>query len=175
MVGSLGSDLVTLAKLSLYIARFNFHTVDCSNMKVFDESMRGLFRLSGLEGQPTGTVFTVSIWEIGDLSCVILYHCILQADDIENKLILETLNSILAIGDVPTLFSNDEVDGLLEVIICHVRSYWSCDCCIVLGTGAINQERFSKPSCQCNGLLHFPYEKKSTQCRLLPSAHPLLT
>ena len=61
LVGSLGSDLVTLAKLSLYIARFNFHTVDCSNMKVFDESMRGLFRLSGLEGQPTGTVFTVSI------------------------------------------------------------------------------------------------------------------
>ena len=39
----------------------------------------------------------------------------LKADDLENKLILETLNSILAIGDVPTLFSNDEVDGLLEV------------------------------------------------------------
>ena len=38
-----------------------------------------------------------------------------KADDLENKLILETLNSILAIGDVPTLFSNDEVDGLLEV------------------------------------------------------------
>ena len=61
LVGSLGSDLVTLAKLSLYIARFNFHTVDCSNMKAFDESMRGLFRLSGLEGQPTATVFTVSM------------------------------------------------------------------------------------------------------------------
>ena len=41
-----------------------------------------------------------------------------QADDIENRLILETLNSMLAIGDVPTLFSNDEVDGLLEVYIC---------------------------------------------------------
>ena len=33
---------------------------------------------------------------------------------------METLNSILAIGDVPTLFSNDEVDGLLEVSIIRV-------------------------------------------------------
>ena len=62
LVGSLGSDLVTLAKLSLYIASFNFHTVDCSSMKAFDESMRGLFRLSGLEGQSTATIFTVSVW-----------------------------------------------------------------------------------------------------------------
>ena len=39
-------------------------------------------------------------------------------------MILETLtiNSILATGDVPILVSNDEVDGLLEVIIYHVAT-----------------------------------------------------
>ena len=90
-------------------------------MKAFDESMRGLFRLSGLEGQPTATVFTVSMQVYTKIveflvSFLPMYTLALpQADDIENKLILETLNSILAIGDVPTLFSNDEVDGLLEV------------------------------------------------------------
>lgn len=80
MVGSLGSELVALAKLSLYIARFNYHKVDCSSMKVFDESMRGLYRLSGLEGQPAATVFTVSVYEymyvfVSVLVCVHTYMC----------------------------------------------------------------------------------------------------
>jgi len=70
LVGSLGSELVALAKLSLYIARFNYHKVDCSNIKVFDESMRGLYRLSGLEGQPAATVFTVSVCEHMVLPCL---------------------------------------------------------------------------------------------------------
>ena len=86
------------------------------------------------------------MYEKAEIHLLPLLYCILQSDDIENKLILETLNSILAIGDVPTLFSDDEVDGLLEVIICHVCSYWSFVCCVVLGTGTINQERFPKPS-----------------------------
>ena len=72
LVGSLGSELVALAKLSLYIARFNYHKVDCSNMKVFDESMRGLYRLSGLEGQPAATVFTVSVC-VCVCACLCLY------------------------------------------------------------------------------------------------------
>ena len=64
------------------------------------------------------------MYEKAEIHLLLLFCCILQACDIENKLILETftISSILVTGDIPTLLSNDEVDGLLEIIIYHVAT-----------------------------------------------------
>ena len=79
-------------------------------MKAFDDSMKSLFRLNGLELQLTATVFTLSVWESSNPSLtIILLYTIGWREQVDT-------------GDVPTLVSNDEVDGLLEVIIYHVAT-----------------------------------------------------
>ena len=44
-------------------------------------------------------------------------HYLTQERDLSSVEILEALNSLVACGELPTLFSNDEMDGLLQVAI----------------------------------------------------------
>ena len=46
-----------------------------------------------------------------------------QEKDLGSVDVLKVLNSIFGCGELPTLFSNDELDGLLQVKAC--RMYWS--------------------------------------------------
>ena len=42
--------------------------------------------------------------------------CIFQGRDLEDTLYLDAINSLLVCGEYPHLFSNDEMDGLLQVM-----------------------------------------------------------
>jgi hypothetical protein len=42
------------------------------------------------------------------------YHT-LQEEDLSSPLVADTLNSVMACGELPTLYTNDEMEGLLQV------------------------------------------------------------
>ena len=45
-----------------------------------------------------------------DVSC----HT-MQEEDLSSPLVVDTLNSVMACGELPTLYTNDEMEGLLQV------------------------------------------------------------
>ena len=55
-------------------------------------------------------------------SCDICQTCVcvsLQESDLDSIEVLQTLNSLFSTGELPTLFSNDEMSGILQV--CPLR------------------------------------------------------
>ena len=40
---------------------------------------------------------------------------LLQEKDLSSPLVADTLNSVMSCGELPTLYTNDEMDGLLQV------------------------------------------------------------
>ena len=42
------------------------------------------------------------------------YHT-MQEEDLSSPLVADTLNSVMACGELPTLYTNDEMEGLLQV------------------------------------------------------------
>ena len=39
----------------------------------------------------------------------------MQEKDLTSPLVADTLNSVMACGELPTLYTNDEMEGLLQV------------------------------------------------------------
>ncbi len=39
----------------------------------------------------------------------------MQEEDLSSPLVADTLNSVMACGELPTLYTNDEMEGLLQV------------------------------------------------------------
>ena len=50
------------------------------------------------------------VWVIDATVC-----CIWQDENLASVEVLQMLNSLVACGELPSLFSNDEMDGLLQV------------------------------------------------------------
>lgn len=45
----------------------------------------------------------------------------MQESDLGDVRVLQALNSIVSSGELPTLFTNDELEGLLQVILLRVH------------------------------------------------------
>ncbi|CAH1799095.1 unnamed protein product [Owenia fusiformis] len=97
LIGALGSKLSTLCKLALHVADCPIHDVDCSKQNTFFDGLRSALRLSGSEGKVKTLLFT--------------------ARDLQDEIYLDAINSLLVCGEYPHLFTNDEMDGLLQAII----------------------------------------------------------
>ncbi|GFN75495.1 dynein beta chain, ciliary [Plakobranchus ocellatus] len=96
LVGAVGSHLSTLSRLALHVADIPIHKVDTSKQSNFFDGLRSAIRLSGSEGKVISLLFT--------------------ARDLEDPSYLDALNSLLISGEYPHLFSNDEMEGLLQAI-----------------------------------------------------------
>ena len=46
---------------------------------------------------------------------VISVQCYLQEKHLTSPFVADTLNSVMSCGELPTLYSNDEMEGLLQV------------------------------------------------------------
>ncbi|CAL1527205.1 unnamed protein product [Lymnaea stagnalis] len=96
LIGAVGSNLSTLCRLALHVADIPIHKIDASKQSNFFDGLRSAVRLSGSEGKVISLLFTSS--------------------DLENLIYLDAVNSLLISGEYPHLFSNDEMEGLLQAI-----------------------------------------------------------
>eukprot|EP00116_Pleurobrachia_bachei_P010936 sb/3471198/ len=93
-IGSHGNDLPMLVNLAAFIGGLEMFVVKSTKPQHFFEQARTAFRVAGSEGRP----------------CVLLVNSSIAHD--EN--LMEKLNSALLAGEIPFLFTHDEMDGLLQ-------------------------------------------------------------
>ncbi|XP_067674368.1 uncharacterized protein [Haliotis asinina] len=96
LIGAVGSHLATLCRLALHVADIPIHKVDTAKQSNFFDGLRSAIRLSGSEGKIITLMFT--------------------SRDLADPVYLDAINSLLVSGEYPHLFSNDEMDGLLQAI-----------------------------------------------------------
>ncbi|XP_030850579.1 dynein heavy chain 8, axonemal isoform X3 [Strongylocentrotus purpuratus] len=96
LVGAIGSHLTTLVNLALHVADMPIHPMDTTKANTFFDGLRSAVRLSGTEGKMLTLMFT--------------------GRDLKEDVYLDAINSILICGEYPPLFSNDELDGLLQAL-----------------------------------------------------------
>ncbi|XP_069461306.1 uncharacterized protein [Ambystoma mexicanum] len=96
LVGSVGSHLRTLVKLSLYVADVPLHPVDTSGHHNFINSLKSAIQMSAVEGNATAILLT--------------------AQDLVEAYYLDAINSLLICGEYPSLFSTEEMNDLLQVL-----------------------------------------------------------
>ncbi|XP_025098007.1 LOW QUALITY PROTEIN: dynein gamma chain, flagellar outer arm-like [Pomacea canaliculata] len=96
LIGAVGSHLSRLCRLALHVADIPIHKIDTSKQSNFFDGLRSAIRLSGSEGK------------------IITLLC--TARDLNDPVYLDAINSLLISGEYPHLFSNDEIDGLLQAI-----------------------------------------------------------
>ncbi|XP_052708586.1 uncharacterized protein LOC128183562 isoform X10 [Crassostrea angulata] len=96
LIGAVGSHLSTLCKLALHVADVPIHKMDTSKRSNFFDGLRSAVRLCGSEGKILALLFT--------------------ARDLEDPVYLDAINSLLISGEYPHLFTNDEMEGLLQAI-----------------------------------------------------------
>ncbi|XP_070190368.1 uncharacterized protein [Littorina saxatilis] len=96
LIGAVGSHLSRLCRLALHVADIPIHKVDTSKQSNFFDGLRSAIRLSGSEGKIITLIFT--------------------SQDLSDPVYLDAINSLLISGEYPHLFSNDEMDGLLQAI-----------------------------------------------------------
>ncbi|XP_076466964.1 uncharacterized protein LOC143298129 [Babylonia areolata] len=96
LIGAVGCHLSRLCRLALHVADIPIHRVDTSKQSNFFDGLRSAIRLSGSEGKIITLLFT--------------------SRDLTDAVYLDAINSLLISGEYPHLFSNDEMDGLLQAI-----------------------------------------------------------
>ena len=70
--------------------------IDTSKRNTFFDGLRSALRITGSEGKKINICFS--------------------ARDLEDDIYLDALNSVLTCGEYPHLFTNDELDGLLQAL-----------------------------------------------------------
>ncbi|XP_006824289.1 dynein axonemal heavy chain 5-like, partial [Saccoglossus kowalevskii] len=96
LIGTIGSHLATLSKLALHVADMPIHYIDSSKTNTFFDGLRSAIRQTGTEGKMLTLVFT--------------------GRDLRDERYLDAINSLLVSGEYPHLFSNDELEGLLQAL-----------------------------------------------------------
>lgn len=96
LVGPIGSHLSTLCRLALHMNELEIHQMDTSKYSTFMDGLRSAIRMTGTEGKIL-TIF-------------------LDGRQLTNDQYLDAINSVLISGEYPHLFSNDEMDGLLQAL-----------------------------------------------------------
>ena len=95
LIGSVGSHLTTLCRLALHIADIDIFSIDTSKQNSFFDGLRSAIRVTGSEGKVLSVMLT--------------------ARDLADPMYLDAINSLLISGEYAHIFSNDELDGLLQV------------------------------------------------------------
>ncbi|KAG8582082.1 hypothetical protein GDO81_007910 [Engystomops pustulosus] len=96
LVGCMGSHLSTLVKLALYVADIPLHALDTSGNNGFMNSLKAAIQISAVEGKPTAILCT--------------------AEELTTKSCLNAINSLLICGEYSSLFTNEEMNDLLQVL-----------------------------------------------------------
>ncbi|XP_074662754.1 uncharacterized protein LOC141915202 [Tubulanus polymorphus] len=96
LISAIGFRLATLCKLALHVADIPILPIDSSKPNTFFDGLRSAVRMSGSEGKVLSLLFT--------------------ARDLQDDSYLDAINSILVAGEYLHLFSNDEMDGLLQAL-----------------------------------------------------------
>ena len=59
VIGTIGSHISKLVRLSLYLAEIQEHSIDYSTKSLFYDSLRAVIRTTAVEGRHIGVVLTV--------------------------------------------------------------------------------------------------------------------
>jgi dynein heavy chain len=98
-----GSGRKSLARLATYVADQKCFTIEISkNYRVaeFREDLKALYRVAGCQNKPTTFLF--------------------DETQIKYETFVEDINNILTSGEVPNLFTKDELAGVVDEV---------CSCC----------------------------------------------
>ncbi|XP_064629693.1 uncharacterized protein LOC135488785 isoform X2 [Lineus longissimus] len=101
LIGAIGLHLSTLCRLALHVADVPIHSVDASKQNTFFDGLRSALRLSGSEGKVLSLMFS--------------------GRDLHDDTYLDAINSLLVSGEYPHLFTNDELEGLLQAVTPALR------------------------------------------------------
>ena len=96
MIGQIGNHLSQLVRLTLHLSGIQLLHVDTTSLATFLNSLRTAVRLTGIEGGQAAILLTGRNLK-------------------SEKVFLDAVNSLLNSGDYPHLFSNDEMEGFLQV------------------------------------------------------------
>lgn len=110
MLGRVGMHLQALVKLALYMSGFELLATDMTSSRadtVFDH-LRSGFCQAGLEGKGCALILTDT--------------------DLKDPAVMEAVNAVVVCGELPLLFSNDELQGLLCSLVPNIkRDFPNCD------------------------------------------------
>nr|XP_014351636.1 PREDICTED: dynein heavy chain 8, axonemal-like [Latimeria chalumnae] len=101
LIGTVGSHLRSLVKLALYIAGVLIHPMDTSEKSNFFNSLKSAIQQSGVEGKHTAILLT--------------------GRELVDDMYLDAINSLLTCGEYPPLYSTEEMNDLLQVLIPTLR------------------------------------------------------
>ena len=103
MIGREGMELQALAKLALYMSGFEvlYSRKGLSQVNDMSDLLRDGFRQAGFDGKGSAVV--------------------LSDTDLEDSFVMEAINAIVVCGELPLLFSNDELQGLLQSLIPTIK------------------------------------------------------
>ncbi|CAB3999965.1 Hypothetical predicted protein, partial [Paramuricea clavata] len=105
LVGPIGSQLSDLAALALYMLEYPIHTIDCSYRGSFLDGLRSAVRRAGCDGKTT--------------------TIIIKDREILDDSYLDAINSLLISGEYPPLFSEDEINSLLQALMPSIKRKFS--------------------------------------------------
>ncbi|XP_028415382.1 dynein heavy chain 8, axonemal-like isoform X2 [Dendronephthya gigantea] len=105
LVGPIGSQLSDLAALALYMLEYPIHTIDCSYRGSFLDGLRSAVRRAGCDGKTT--------------------TIIIKDRELLEDSYLEAINSLLVSGEYPPLFSEDEINSLLQALMPSIKRKFS--------------------------------------------------
>ncbi|XP_067120586.1 dynein axonemal heavy chain 3-like isoform X3 [Centruroides vittatus] len=104
LIGVRGSGRHSVVRLSSFVKNYNLHeikmTSNYSKLKWKNDLKKVIYKAGA-----------------DDLPSTLLFNC----DNLQNKMILEDINMLLATGDIPNLFGSDEKAEIIEKIQSAVR------------------------------------------------------
>lgn len=113
-----GSGRKSLARLATYVAEQKCFSIEISkNYRIteFREDLKALYRVAGAQNKPTTFLF--------------------DETQIKYETFVEDINNILTSGEVPNLFSKEEIAGVVDEVLVQLLCVLQTQCCLQLLSG----------------------------------------